>query len=366
MGDKRRFRSIVSLTAGAALIAASAPPTTFAKVASPADREPSAADCEALGFAGEQTVEDTPAGGSIVVTAQKRSFFSLPRVAAPPPPPPAPPPPPPPPPVMMYAPAPAMVVQGSVMLPPPMAAQDTERYPGGVSNPIKQVAQEPVSTFSIDVDTAAYANTRRFLADGRVPPRDAVRVEELINYFDYAYPLPATKAEPFRPFVAVAPSPWSKDRQIVHIGLQGYDIPRDEQPPLNLVFLVDTSGSMWSEDRLPLAKKALGTLIDQLGDRDRVAMVAYAGSAGAVLAPTSGKEKLKMRCALGALQSGGSTAGGQGLALAYALAQQNFDPKAVNRVILLTDGDFNVGVSDPSKLKDFVADKGKTGVYLSV
>jgi Ca-activated chloride channel homolog len=364
MGDKRRFRSIVSLTAVAALIAASAPPTTFAKVASPADREPSAADCEALGFAGAQNMEDAPAGGSIVVTAQKRSFFSLPRVAAPPPPPP--PPAAPPPPVMMYAPAPAMVVQGSVMPPPPMAAQDTERYPGGVSNPIKQVAQEPVSTFSIDVDTAAYANTRRFLADGRVPPRDAVRVEELINYFDYAYPLPATKAEPFRPFVAVAPSPWSKDRQIVHIGLQGYDIPRDEQPPLNLVFLVDTSGSMWSEDRLPLAKKALGTLIDQLGDRDRVAMVAYAGSAGAVMAPTSGKEKLKMRCALGALQSGGSTAGGQGLALAYALAQQNFDPKAVNRVILLTDGDFNVGVSDPSKLKDFVADKRKTGVYLSV
>ena len=362
MGDKRRFRSIVSLTAVAALIAASAPPTTFAKVASPADREPSAADCEALGFAGTQNMEDAPAGGSVVVTAQKRSFFSLPRVGAPPPPPPAPPPPP----IMMYAPAPSMVVPGAVMPRPPMAAQDTERYPGGVSNPIKQVAQEPVSTFSIDVDTAAYANTRRFLADGRVPPRDAVRVEELINYFDYAYPLPATKAEPFRPFVAVAPSPWSKDREVIHIGLQGYDIPRDEQPPLNLVFLVDTSGSMWSEDRLPLAKKALGTLIDQLGDRDRVAMVAYAGSAGAVLAPTSGKEKLKMRCALGALQSGGSTAGGQGLALAYALAQQNFDPKAVNRVILLTDGDFNVGVSNPSKLKDFVADKRKTGVYLSV
>ncbi len=368
MGDKRRFRSIVSLTAVAALIAASAPPTTFARVASPPDREPSAADCEALGFAGVRNMEDAPAGGSIVVTAQKRSFFSLPRIGAPPPAPPPPPPPqaPPPPPVMMYAPAPAMVSPNAVMPQPPMAAQDTERYPGGVSNPIKQVAQEPVSTFSIDVDTAAYANTRRFLADGRVPPRDAVRVEELINYFDYAYPLPASRSEPFKPFVAVAPSPWSKDRQIVHIGLQGYDIPRDEQPPLNLVFLVDTSGSMWSEDRLPLAKKALGTLIDQLGDRDRVAMVAYAGSAGAVLAPTSGRDKLRMRCALGALQSGGSTAGGQGLALAYALAQQNFDPKAVNRVILLTDGDFNVGVSDPSKLKDFVADKRKTGVYLSV
>ncbi len=362
MRELRRFRSIVSLTAVAALIAASAPPTTFARATSPVGSEPSAADCEKLGFRTVDDQEDSR-GSSIVVTGSKRSYLGKPMVGAPPPPPP---PPAPPPPVAMYAPAPAVVAPGAIMPRPPIAEQDTEQYPGGVSNPIKQVAQEPVSTFSIDVDTAAYANTRRFLADGRVPPRDAVRVEELINYFDYAYPLPASRTEPFKPFVAVAPSPWSKDRQIIHIGLQGYDIPRDEQPPLNLVFLVDTSGSMWSEDRLPLAKKAMGTLIDQLDARDRVSMVAYAGSAGAVLAPTSGKEKLKMRCALGALQSGGSTAGGQGLALAYALAQQNFDPKAVNRVILLTDGDFNVGVSDPSKLKDFVADKRKTGVYLSV
>ncbi len=362
MRESRRFRSIVSLTAVAALIAASAPPTTFALAATPQSGEPSAADCEKLGFPTVDDREDAR-GSSVVVTAQKRSPFAA--MAGPPPPPP-PPPPAPPPPVALYAPAPAAIAPGAIMPRPPIAAQDTEQYPGGVSNPIRQVAQEPVSTFSIDVDTAAYANTRRFLADGRVPPRDAVRVEELINYFDYGYPLPASKAEPFRPFVAVAPSPWSKDREVIHIGLQGYDIPAGEQPPLNLVFLVDTSGSMWSEDRLPLAKKALGTLIDQLDGKDRVSMVAYAGSAGAVLAPTSGKEKLKMRCALGALQSGGSTAGGQGLALAYALAEQNFDPKAVNRVILLTDGDFNVGVSDPSKLKDFVADKRKTGVYLSV
>ncbi len=362
MRESRRFRSIVSLTAVAALIAASAPPITFARATSPVAGEPSAADCEKLGFA---VANDREEGGasSVVVTGSKRRGGARAMVGAPPPPPP---PAPPPPPMAMYAPSPAVVAPGAIMPRPPIAAQDTERYPGGVSNPIKQVAQEPVSTFSIDVDTAAYANTRRFLADGRVPPRDAVRVEELINYFDYGYPLPTSKAEPFKPFVAVAPSPWSKDRQIIHIGLQGYDIPAGEQPPLNLVFLVDTSGSMWSEDRLPLAKKAMGTLIDQLDARDRVSMVAYAGSAGAVLAPTSGKEKLKMRCALGALQSGGSTAGGQGLALAYALAEQNFDPKAVNRVILLTDGDFNVGVSDPSKLKDFVADKRKTGVYLSV
>lgn len=243
---------------------------------------------------------------------------------------------------------------------------ETERYPHAQANPVQRTAEQPVSTFSIDVDTAAYANVRRYLNDGTRPPSDAVRVEELINYFDYGYAAPTDREQPFRASVALAPSPWSADRQILQIGLQGYDIPRAQQPPLNLVFLVDTSGSMWSEDRLPLAQKALNILIDQLRPGDRVAMVAYAGSAGAVLAPTDGRQKLKMRCALGALQAGGSTAGGEGLALAYGLAQQNFDPRAVNRVILLTDGDFNVGVADPAKLKDVVAEKRKSGVYLSV
>jgi Ca-activated chloride channel family protein len=166
--------------------------------------------------------------------------------------------------------------------------------------------------------------------------------------------------------VAVVPSPWSKDRQLLHIGVQGYAAPRADQPPLNLVFLIDTSGSMSGPDRLPLAQKALNVLIDQLRPQDRVAMVAYAGSAGAVLSPTDGRSKLKMRCALTALHSGGSTAGGQGLKLAYDLAKQNFDSKAVNRVILVTDGDFNVGVAEPARLKDFVADQRKSGVYLSV
>jgi len=257
---------------------------------------------------------------------------------------------------------------GQAMIAPgPQAGMvDTERYPHANQNPVKRVADEPVSTFSTDVDTAAYANVRRFLNEGQRPPRDAVRVEELVNYFDYGYAPPRSRAEPFAAHIAVTPSPWSHDRQVMHIGLQGFELPRAEQPPLNLVFLIDTSGSMSSEDRLPLAKKALNLLVDQLGPRDRVSMVAYAGSAGAVLAPTDGRQKLKMRCALGALGAGGSTAGGQGLALAYALAQQNFDPKAVNRVILMTDGDFNVGVADPEKLKDFVAEKRKTGVYLSV
>lgn len=259
------------------------------------------------------------------------------------------------------------MLPAAVYRPGPMPGEvNTERYPNAQANPIKQTAQEPVSTFSVDVDTAAYANVRRFLNDGQSPPRHAVRVEELINYFDYGYAKPTDAQVPFKPFVAVTPSPWSTDRQIVHIGLQGYDIPRAQEPPLNLVFLIDTSGSMSAENKLPLARKALNLLVDQLRPQDRVSMVAYAGSAGAVLAPTSGREKLKMRCALGALESGGSTAGGQGLALAYDLAVQNFDAKAINRVILMTDGDFNVGVADPAKLTDFVAAKRKSGVYLSV
>lgn len=243
---------------------------------------------------------------------------------------------------------------------------DTERYPNATPNPVKLVAQDPVSTFSIDVDTASYANVRRYLTDGTLPPRDAVRVEELVNYFDYGYSNPERADTPFLATINVVPSPWSADRQILHVGLQGYDIPHAEQPALNLVFLVDTSGSMWSEDRLPLAKKALDILVGQIGSRDRVSIVAYAGSAGAVLAPTPGDQKLKIRCALDALESGGSTAGGEGLALAYDLAEQNFDRTATNRVILLTDGDFNVGISDPAKLEDFVAEKRKTGIYLSV
>lgn len=284
---------------------------------------------------------------------------------------------PPPPPSPRFMASPSMAIQevvvtsAKVKSQPPGYTQlagdvETERYPHATANPIKQTSSEPVSTLSADVDTAAYANVRRMLQGGQTPPSDAVRVEEMLNYFDYGYAKPESPQVPFKPYVSVTPSPWSQDRQILHIGLQGYDIPRTEQPPLNLVFLIDTSGSMSSEERLPLARKALNLLVSQLRPQDHVAMVAYAGSAGEVLAPTSGDQKLKMRCALGALQSGGSTAGGQGLSLAYAVAQKNFDPRAVNRVILMTDGDFNVGVADPAKLTDFVVEKRKTGVYLSV
>jgi Ca-activated chloride channel family protein len=242
---------------------------------------------------------------------------------------------------------------------------ETEKYPHAVINGVHEAQADPVSTFSIDVDTTSYSNVRRFLNDGQLPPHDAVRVEELVNYFRYDYPLPQSKDEPFKPFVAVAPSPWSKGKEIVHIALQGYDLNREQRPPLNLVFLIDTSGSMDEPDRLPLARQALNVLIDQLRPDDRVAMVAYAGSAGEVMGPTSGAQKLKMRCALASLEAGGSTAGGAGLALAYKLAHKTYRKGAANRVILMTDGDFNVGVADPSKLQDFVAEQRKTGVYLS-
>ncbi|MEO6340207.1 MAG: YfbK domain-containing protein, partial [Caulobacteraceae bacterium] len=171
---------------------------------------------------------------------------------------------------------------------------------------------------------------------------------------------------PFQTFVAVAPSPWARGKQVVHIGLQGYTLPKANRPPVNLTFLVDVSGSMDPADRLPLAKKSLNLLIDQLRPQDRVSMAVYAGAAGTVLEPTPGTDKLRMRCAVEALNAGGSTAGGAGLALAYRLAKQNYRAGQVNRVILMTDGDFNVGVTNNKSLEDFVADQRKSGIYLSV
>jgi Ca-activated chloride channel family protein len=267
-------------------------------------------------------------------------------------------------PLMTMEAAPAMG-SGMAMNQPMAGDVETEKYPHATPNPIKRVAETPVSTFSIDVDTASYANVRRFLADGSLPPRDAVRVEELLNYFDYGYRKPASPETPFQPTVSVTPSPWASGKELVHIGLQGYDVAHDKQPPLNLTFLIDVSGSMDDPDKLPLAQKALNILVDQLRPEDRVSLAVYAGNAGAVLAPTPGNQKLKIRCAINALHAGGSTAGGEGLALAYAMAEQGYQKQAANRVILMTDGDFNVGVADPRKLEDFISEKRKTGVYLS-
>jgi Ca-activated chloride channel family protein len=243
---------------------------------------------------------------------------------------------------------------------------DRERYAEVDPNPVRQVATDPVSTFSIDVDTAAYSNVRRFLRNCQLPPRDAVRIEELINYFDYGYRLPAQRARPFEPSVTMVPSPWAQGRTLLHIGLQGYDVVPAQRPPLNLVLLIDVSGSMADENKLELAIQGFRMLVGQLNARDRISIVVYAGAAGAVLEPTPGDDKARINAALDQLHAGGSTAGGAGLALAYSLAERNFDRNAVNRVIIATDGDFNVGVVDDQSLEGFVARKRESGIYLSV
>ena len=241
-----------------------------------------------------------------------------------------------------------------------------EAYPEFENNPIKQVALEPVSTFSIDVDTASYSRMRRFLNDGRMPPADSVRTEELVNYFKYDYALPENREIPFRSDIALFDAPWDEGAQILRIGLKSFDIPAERRPPVNLVFLVDTSGSMHSPDKLPLLQKSLRMLVREMGQEDRVAMVAYAGSAGVILEPTEASNKSKILSAIDNMRAGGSTAGGAGIELAYRLAQDNMREGAVNRVILATDGDFNVGVSNPDQLEDLIAGKRKTGIYLSV
>lgn len=233
-------------------------------------------------------------------------------------------------------------------------------------NPVKLVSDEPVSTFSIDVDTASYAFVRRALNNGHLPRKDAVRVEEMINYFDYDYPLPEERTAPFKPFCAIFPTPWNSDTRLLHIGIKGYDIVPDKKPRSNLVFLIDVSGSMESQDKLPLLKNSLRMLVDSLEPDDSVAIVVYAGAAGTVLERTMISEKGKILAALERLKAGGSTAGGEGIALAYSLAEADYDPEAVNRVILATDGDFNVGIRNPETLKDFVERKREKGIFLSV
>jgi Ca-activated chloride channel homolog len=252
-------------------------------------------------------------------------------------------------------------------LPQPIPGDiNRDRYEDVKINQVKLTAEEPVSTFSIDVDTASYSNVRRMLNQGYLPPKDAVRIEEMINYFDYDYAVPKSKETPFETTVKVVPSPWSKGRQLMHIGVQGYDFNRDARPPINLTLLIDVSGSMSSQNKLPLAIQSLKLLINEMTAKDHIAIAVYAGAAGAVLEPTSGDQKDKIIAALDRLSAGGSTAGGEGLRLAYSLAKQNFDKKSVNRVMLLSDGDFNVGISDPAKLEDFVSRERESGVYLSI
>ncbi|WP_333591384.1 vWA domain-containing protein [Brevundimonas sp.] len=278
----------------------------------------------------------------------------------------APPPPPPPPPSGAPVVLNEVVVSGSHVMGRLPSAADTERYRDATPNPVRRTADQPVSTFSIDVDTAAYANVRRFIDEGRAPPRDAVRVEEMINYFDYGYARPERADEPFAVTAEVAPSPWAPGRQIVHVGLQGYELPTAERRPLNLTFLVDVSGSMSSPDKLALAKQAMNLIIDRMRPQDTAAVTYYAEGAGTTLAPTPGTDKLRIRCAVASLRAAGGTAGATGMTNAYDQAQVNFARDRVNRILMFTDGDFNVGVTDDKRLEDYVADKRATGIYLSV
>lgn len=251
-------------------------------------------------------------------------------------------------------------------LQPPVQSNDTEAFATAAPNPVKVTVEEPVSTFSIDVDTASYAVVRQSLNAGQLPPAEAVRIEEMVNYFPYANPAPDGDGAPFRPTVTVMPTPWNFGTRLVHIAVQGEMPAVEARPPLNLVFLIDTSGSMDEPAKLPLLRMSLALMLDELRPEDQVAIVAYAGSAGTVLAPVAAAEKDKILAALDNLAAGGSTAGAEGLALAYQVAAGMAGEGEVSRVILATDGDFNVGVSDPEGLEAYVAKQRETGIYLSV
>jgi Ca-activated chloride channel family protein len=231
---------------------------------------------------------------------------------------------------------------------------------------VKRTADDPVSTFSVDVDTASYSFVRRQLNEERLPQVDAVRVEEMINYFDYAWPVAESREQPFRPTVTVSDSPWGDGKKLIHIGIKGYALPVRQQPDVNLVLLLDVSGSMDEPDKLPLAQASMALLLDSLKPTDTVAIVVYAGAAGQVLAPTPVKEKETILRALNSLRPGGSTAGAAGIRLAYELAGKSFRKDGVNRILLATDGDFNVGITDQNELKGFVQREREKGVYLSV
>lgn len=244
----------------------------------------------------------------------------------------------------------------------PVPPENTENYLPIEQNPVKQVAEAPVSTFSVDVDSGSYANVRRFILNGQQPPQDAVRVEEMINYFAYDYPAADDLETPFRTTTHIVKTPWNPDTYLLEIGIKGY-VPKGERPAANLVFLIDVSGSMEDADKLPLLKAGMRMLTDQLRPEDKVAIVVYAGAAGVVLEPTSDKQKIK--AALDQLQAGGSTAGGEGIQLAYAMAKQGHVDGGINRIILATDGDFNVGVTDIDDLKKLIEENRKSGIALT-
>jgi Mg-chelatase subunit ChlD len=245
-------------------------------------------------------------------------------------------------------------------------AFNREAYDRIIDNPFRRAVDEPLSTFSIDVDTASYANVRRFLNDGNLPPADAVRIEELVNYFPYDYKAPGDEATPFAANLAVVAAPWNERHKLVRIGLKGREIDRSTRPAANLVFLLDVSGSMNQPNKLPLVKKAMRTLLGSLRPDDRVAIVVYAGASGLVLDSTAVEEAKQITAALDRLSAGGGTNGGEGIELAYDVAQNHFIDGGVNRVILATDGDFNVGTTSRGELTRLIEAKAESGVYLTI
>ena len=240
-----------------------------------------------------------------------------------------------------------------------------EGYKKMSENPFLKTSRNPLSTFSIDVDRASYTNIRRFLNSGSLPPPEAIRLEEMVNYFTYDFSTPEGN-EPFAVKMEYTQCPWNKKHDLVHIGIQGKKVRKEKMPPNNLVFLVDVSGSMDEPNKLPLVKSCLHMLVNQMRPEDKIALVVYAGAAGLVLSSTSGDNKNKISDAIDGLSAGGSTAGGEGILLAYAIARENFLKEGNNRVLLATDGDFNVGVSDDGELEKLIEDKRKEKVYLSV
>jgi Ca-activated chloride channel homolog len=265
-------------------------------------------------------------------------------------------------PSVAYAPLP-MSVQADT-LPPGYRDQNREQYQKLADNPVHAVAETPVSTFSIDVDTGSYANVRRFLNGGQLPPPEAVRLEELVNYFPYAYPLPTGKA-PFGVSTELAVTPWNPQTRLLRVAIRAADMSVAALPPANLVFLVDVSGSMHRREGLPMVQATLKLLVEQLRPQDRVSLVTYAGSSQVVLDSTSGSDKAAIRAAIDQLTAGGSTAGESGIQLAYQQAHKHLLKNGINRILLATDGDFNVGISDFDALKQLAADKRKSGVSLT-
>jgi Ca-activated chloride channel family protein len=257
--------------------------------------------------------------------------------------------------------SPSIPLQGQ-----PMAGDiTTENYADHEDNAVMRVAEQPVSTFSIDVDTGSYTNVRRMLNQGQLPPRDAVRAEEFINYFDYAYAPPASRKTPFAVHTEIAPAPWNAKRHLMLVGIKGYEIAATEIPAANIVFLIDTSGSMDSPDKIGLLKQSFMAMVPKLREQDRISIVVYAGSAGLVLPPTSGADHETILAAFDHLSAGGSTNGAAGIELAYQQAKRAFIENGVNRVILATDGDFNVGTVDMEALKTLVAEQRRSGVSLT-